>query len=89
MAFPLIVPFMAVGLMLDAGGFLVMFSRVVSLAGKNPTRDARSVSCLVCGGNVSNKRFKFRDTGTIVFFVIVITVSLFRVAIVGGGRRRL
>ncbi|NUT41749.1 MAG: sugar ABC transporter permease [Thermoactinospora sp.] len=79
--FPLIAPFFTVNMVLSAKNFLQVFDHIVALTNGGPGSATTSVSLLIYTGGFQGGEYAYQTANAIVYFVIIVLVSIFQLRI--------
>jgi raffinose/stachyose/melibiose transport system permease protein len=79
--FPLIAPFFTINMVLSMKGFLQVFDHVVALTGGGPGTATTSVSLLIYQGGFEGGEYAYQTANAIVYFVVIVVISLFQMRV--------
>lgn len=74
--FPLIAPFFTINMVLSLKGFLQVFDQILALTGGGPFGVTRSIALLIYKNGFSGNEFAFQSANAVVYFVIIVAISL-------------
>ena len=87
--FPLIMPFFTINMVLCMKNFLMVFDQVVSLTGGGPARSTESISLLIYNGGLSGGAFGYQSANAVIFFVVIVVISVFQLKFLGSKEEQL
>ncbi|MDD3027498.1 MAG: sugar ABC transporter permease [Erysipelotrichaceae bacterium] len=87
--FPLIMPFFTINMVLCMKNFLMVFDQVVSLTGGGPARSTESISFLIYSGGLSGGAFGYQSANAVIFFVVIVTISIFQLRFLNSKEEQL
>lgn len=76
--FPLIMPFVSINLVLSTKNFLMVFDQIVSLTQGGPAQSTESISYLICKNGMSGGQFGFQSANAVLFFIVIVAISVFQ-----------
>ncbi|AGB40131.1 permease component of ABC-type sugar transporter [Halobacteroides halobius DSM 5150] len=79
--FPLIAPFFTVNMVLALKNFLMVFDHVMALTGGGPGLATESISLLIYHGGFQGGEFAYQTANAVVYFIIILIVSLFQLKV--------
>lgn len=79
--FPLIAPFFTINMVLSAKNFLQVFDHIVALTNGGPGSTTTSVSLLIYTGGFQGGEYAYQTANAIVYFVVIVLVSIFQLRI--------
>lgn len=79
--FPLIAPFFTVNMVLAMKNFLMVFDQIISMTGGGPGQATESISILIYRGGFEGSQFAYQSANAVLFFLVIITVSLFQLKV--------
>lgn len=74
--FPMIAPFFTINMVLAMKGFLQVFDQIVALTGGGPGTSTESVSFLIYKGGFDGGQFAYQSANAVLFFIVLVVVSL-------------
>ena len=74
--FPMIAPFFTINMVLAMKGFLQVFDQIVALTGGGPGTSTESVSFLIYKGGFDGGQFAYQSANAVIFFIVLVVVSL-------------
>ena len=78
---PLIVPFVTINLVLCMKNFLMVFDSIIALTNGGPANATTSISVLIYKGGFQGSLFAYQSANAILFFVVLISVSVFQIKV--------
>ena len=79
--FPLIAPFFIINVVVSMKNYLMVFDQIVALTGGGPGTSTESISLLIYKGGFSGGEFAYQSANAVIFFIIVVAISLFQIKI--------
>ncbi|MFI6816359.1 carbohydrate ABC transporter permease [Nonomuraea sp. NPDC050328] len=79
--FPLIAPFFTINMVLSLKNFLQVFDHIVALTNGGPGTSTTSVSLLIYTGGFQGGEYAYQTANAIVYFVVIVLVSLVQLRI--------
>ena len=76
--FPLIMPFVSINLVLSTKNFLMVFDQIVSLTQGGPAQSTESISYLIYKNGMSGGQFGFQSANAVLFFIVIVAISVFQ-----------
>lgn len=74
--FPLISAFFTINMVLSLKGFLQVFDQIMALTGGGPFGVTTSISVLIYKNGFTGSEFAFQSANAVIYFVIIIAISL-------------
>ena len=87
--FPLIMPFFTINMVLCMKNFLMVFDQIVSLTGGGPARSTESISYLIYNGGLSGGAFGYQSANAVIFFIVILIISVFQLKFLGKKEEQL
>lgn len=81
LTFPLIVPFFTINMVLCIKNFLMVFDQIMALTKGGPAQSTESISYLIYNNGMSGGQFGFQSANAVVFFVLIVAVSMIQMKI--------
>ena len=81
LTFPLIIPFFTINMTLCVKNFLMVFDQIMALTKGGPAQSTESISYLIYNNGMSGGQFGFQSANAVVFFVLIVAVSVFQMKI--------
>ncbi len=76
LTFPLIIPFFSVNMVLCVKNFLMVFDQIMALTKGGPAQSTESISYLIYNNGMSGGQFGFQSANAVVFFILIVCVSV-------------
>ena len=76
LTFPLIIPFFSINMVLCVKNFLMVFDQIMALTKGGPAQSTESISYLIYNNGMSGGQFGFQSANAVVFFVVIVIVSV-------------
>lgn len=81
LTFPLIVPFFTINMVLCVKNFLMVFDQIMALTKGGPAQSTESISYLIYNNGMAGGQFGFQSANAVVFFILIVVVSVFQMRI--------
>lgn len=78
LTFPLIIPFFSINMVLCMKNFLMVFDQIMALTKGGPSQSTESISYLIYQNGMSGGQFGFQSANAVVFFVVIVAISVFQ-----------
>ena len=79
--FPLIAPFFTINMVLSLKGSLMVFDQIVALTGGGPGNATQSIAYVIFHYGFSGSNFSYQSANAVVYFVVIVTISLFQMKV--------
>lgn len=76
LTFPLIIPFFSINMVLCVKNFLMVFDQIMALTKGGPAQSTESISYLIYNNGMSGGQFGFQSANAVVFFLVIVFVSV-------------
>ncbi|MCD8221146.1 MAG: sugar ABC transporter permease [Clostridiales bacterium] len=86
---PLMVPFVSINLILSTKNMLMVFDQIVALTKGGPAQSTESISYLIYNNGMSGGQFGFQSANAVVFFVVIVAISVTQMVITGKKEEQL
>ncbi|MCI8386837.1 MAG: sugar ABC transporter permease [Clostridiales bacterium] len=73
---PMLVPFLSINLVLSTKNMLMVFDQIMSLTKGGPAQSTESISYLIYRNGMDGGQFGFQSANAVVFFVVIVTISV-------------
>ncbi len=73
---PMLVPFLSINLVLSTKTMLMVFDQIVSLTKGGPAQSTESISYLIYRNGMDGGQFGFQSANAVLFFVVIVTISV-------------
>jgi raffinose/stachyose/melibiose transport system permease protein len=74
--FPLIMPFFTINMVLSMKNNLMVFDQILALTKGGPAQSTESISFLIYNNGMSGGQFGFQSANAVVFFIVIVTISV-------------
>ena len=89
LTFPLIVPFFSINMVLCVKNFLMVFDQIMALTKGGPAQSTESISYLIYNNGMSGGQFGFQSANAVVFFVVIVVISVLQMNFLGNKEEQL
>ncbi|MDE7436023.1 MAG: sugar ABC transporter permease [Lachnospiraceae bacterium] len=89
LTFPLILPFFTINLVLCMKNFLMVFDQIMSLTKGGPAQSTESISYLIYNNGMSGGQFGFQSANAVLFFVVIVVISVLQMGFLGKKEEQL
>ena len=86
---PLLMPFVSINLVLSTKNMLMVFDQIMSLTKGGPSQSTESISYLIYRNGMDGGQFGFQSANAVLFFVIIVTISVIQMKITGKKEEQL
>lgn len=87
--FPLILPFFTINMVLCMKNSLMVFDQIMSLTRGGPAQSTESISYLIYNNGMSGGQFGFQSANAVVFFVVIVVISVLQMKFLGEKEEQL
>lgn len=87
--FPLILPFFSINMVLCVKNFLMVFDQIMALTKGGPAQSTESISYLIYSNGIGGGQFGFQSANAVIFFVVIVLISVFQMKFLGGKEEQL
>ncbi|MDO4299174.1 MAG: sugar ABC transporter permease [Lachnospiraceae bacterium] len=87
--FPLIFPFFTINMVLCVKNFLMVFDQIMALTKGGPAQSTESISYLIYQNGMGGGQFGFQSANAVVFFVVIVAISVFQLTVLGKKEEQL
>ena len=87
--FPLVMPFVTINLILSTKNFLMVFDQILSLTKGGPAQSTESISYLIYKNGMDGGQFGFQSANAVLFFVVIVAISIFQMTVMGKKEEQL
>ena len=81
LTFPLIIPFFSINMVLCIKNFLMVFYQIMALTKGGPAQSTESISYLIYNNGMSGGQFGFQSANAVVFFIVIVIISVMQMKI--------
>ena len=89
LTFPLIVPFFSINMVLCMKNFLMAFDQIMALTKGGPAQSTESISYLIYNNGMSGGQFGFQSANAVVFFIVIVIISVTQMKITSSKEEQL
>ena len=89
LTFPLILPFFTINMVLCMKNFLMVFDQIMALTKGGPAQSTESISFLIYNNGMAGGQFGFQSANAVVFFVVIVVVSVLQMNFLGNKEEQL
>lgn len=89
LTFPLILPFFTINMVLCMKNFLMVFDQIMALTKGGPAQSTESISFLIYNNGMAGGQFGFQSANTVVFFVVIVVISVLQMNFLGNKEEQL
>lgn len=89
LTFPLIIPFFSINMVLCIKNFLMVFDQIMALTKGGPAQSTESISYLIYNNGMSGGQFGFQSANAVVFFIVIVIVSVAQMKFSGKKEEQL
>lgn len=86
---PLVVPFLTINLVLSTKNFLMVFDQIMSLTKGGPAQSTESISYLIYRNGMDGGQFGFQSANAVVFFFVIVAMSIVQMTIMNKKEEQL
>lgn len=89
LTFPLIIPFFSINMVLCMKNFLMVFDQIMALTKGGPAQSTESISYLIYQNGMSGGQFGFQSANAVVFFIVIVVISVCQMKFMGKKEEQL
>ena len=89
LTFPLILPFFTINMVLCMKNFLMVFDQIMALTKGGPAQSTESISFLIYTNGMAGGQFGFQSANAVVFFVVIVVISVLQMNFLGNKEEQL
>ena len=89
LTFPLIMPFFTINMVLCMKNFLMVFDQIMALTKGGPAQSTESISYLIYSNGISGGQFGFQSANAVLFFVVIVVISVAQMKFLGDKEEQL
>ena len=86
---PMLMPFVTTNLVLSTKNMLMVFDQIMALTKGGPAQSTESISYLIYRNGMDGGQFGFQSANAVVFFVIIVAISIFQMVITNKKEEQL
>ena len=81
LTFPLIIPFFTINMVLCVKNFLMVFDQIMAMTKGGPEQSTESISYLIYNNGLSGGSFGYQSANAVVFFIVIVAISVAQMTI--------
>ena len=89
LTFPLIIPFFSINMVLCMKNFLIVFDQIMALTKGGPAQSTESISYLIYNNGMSGGQFGFQSANAVIFFIVIVVISVAQMKFTGSKEEQL
>ena len=89
LTFPMIIPFFSINMVLSTKDFLMVFDQIMALTKGGPAQSTESISYLIYNNGMGGGQFGFQSANAVLFFVVIVAISVFQLNFTGKKEEQL
>ena len=89
LTFPLIIPIFSINMVLSVKNFLMVFDQIMALTKGGPAQSTESISYLIYNNGMSGGQFGFQSANAVIFFIVIVVISVAQMTITGKKEEQL
>ncbi len=89
LAFPMLMPFVSINLVLSTKNMLMVFDQIMSLTKGGPAQSTESISYLIYKNGMDGGQFGFQSANAVLFFVLIVLISVIQIKMTGRKEEQL
>ena len=89
LTFPLIIPFFSINMVLSMKDFLMVFDQIMALTKGGPAQSTESISYLIYNNGMGGGQFGFQSANAVIFFIVIVAISVAQLTITGKKEEQL
>ena len=89
LTFPLISPFFSINMVLSVKNFLMVFDQIMALTKGGPAQSTESITYLIYNNGMSGGQFGFQSANAVIFFIVIVVISVMQLTITGKKEEQL
>ena len=89
LTFPLILPFFTINMVLCMKNFMMVFDQIMALTKGGPAQSTESISFLIYNNGMAGGQFGFQSANAVVFFVVIVVISVLQMNFLGNKEEQL
>lgn len=89
LTFPLIIPFFSINMVLCVKNFLMVFDQIMALTKGGPAQSTESISYLIYNNGMSGGQFGFQSANAVIFFIVIVVISVAQMKFTGNKEEQL
>lgn len=89
LTFPMLMPFVSTNLILSTKNMLMVFDQIMALTKGGPAQSTESISYLIYKNGMDGGQFGFQSANAVIFFVVIVTISVIQMAVTNKKEEQL
>lgn len=89
LTFPLVMPFVTINMVLSTKNFLMVFDQIMSLTKGGPAMSTESISYLIYRNGMDGGQFGFQSANAVIFFIVIVAISVAQMTITNKKEEQL
>ena len=89
LTFPMLLPFISINLILSTKNMLMVFDQIMALTKGGPAQSTESISYLIYNNGMSGGQFGFQSANAVIFFIVIVVISVAQMTITGKKEEQL
>lgn len=86
---PMLMPFVSTNLILSTKNMLMVFDQIMALTKGGPAQSTESISYLIYKNGMDGGQFGFQSANAVVFFVVIVTISIIQMVVTNKKEEQL
>ncbi len=86
---PLLIPFVSTNVILSTKNMLMVFDQIMALTKGGPAQSTESISYIIYRNGMDGGQFGFQSANAVVFFVVIVTISVIQLIVTGRKEQQL
>ncbi len=86
---PMLMPFVTTNLVLSTKNMLMVFDQIMALTKGGPAQSTESISYLIYKNGMDGGQFGFQSANAVVFFIVIVAISIFQMVITNKKEEQL
>ena len=87
--FPLLAPSFTINMVLCMKNFLMVSDQIMALTKGGPAQSTESISFLIYNNGMAGGQFGFQSANAVVFFVVIVVISVLQMNFLGNKEEQL
>ncbi len=89
LTFPLIIPFFTINMVLCVKNFLMVFDQIMAMTQGGPAQSTESIAYLIYQNGMEGGSFGYQSANAVVFFIVIVAISVAQMSISGRKEEQL
>ena len=89
LTFPMLLPFVSINLILSTKNMMMVFDQIMALTKGGPAQSTESISYLIYNNGMSGGQFGFQSANAVIFFIVIVVISVAQMTITGKKEEQL